>query len=82
MKYIIDKDLVKQASLITGHKYDVIDGVIITSDAVEFMIEQLIDRYNQLEEKFFEYAKDVEENYVEKKVDPYLEYGVSESDFH
>lgn len=81
MKYIIDKDLVEQVKAITGHNYGAIDGVIITSDAIEFMIEELIHRYKELEDKFIEYDKEVNEFYKPKHSDPYDFYGVSPQDF-
>jgi hypothetical protein len=45
------------------------------------MVEELIHRYRELEDKFLEYDKQVNELYSPKKIDPYLEYGVNESDF-
>jgi hypothetical protein len=80
MNIVFDKELIKMAEEITGSDYKA-DGYIIDKDSLEFMVEELIYRYNQLEDKFFEYVKEVDENYIEKKVDPYLEYGVSPQDF-
>lgn len=64
----------------TGHKYERA-GNYLKGEAVYSMIEDLLDQLEKVESAFIEYTKKVDESYIEKKVDPYLEYGVSERDF-
>jgi hypothetical protein len=47
--------------------------------------EEIINIIEELETKIYEQEEEIknyEENYVQKKVDPYEEYGVSERDFY
>ena len=76
----IDEELITMAEDITGTNYEA-SGSLISTDAIEFMVEELIHRYKELEDKFIEYDKEVNENYRRINTDPYLEYGVSEKDF-
>lgn len=81
----IHKKLIDAAEAITGSDYEtetlIKDISVISDDAIEFMVEELIHRYRELEDKFIEYDKQVNENYKRINTDPYLEYGVSEKDF-
>ena len=86
---IIERKLVNAAKEITGSKYEAEDWtkfgkptkVFVKEDALESMIEDLIDSYNAVVEKFEDYVKEVDENYKRSNSDPYLEYGVSPQDF-
>lgn len=80
MNVVFDKELIKMAEEITGTDYKA-DGYIIDKDNLEFMVEELIYRYKELEDKFADYVKEVDENYKRSNSDPYLEYGVSPQDF-
>lgn len=80
MYFKIDKELIKEAEEITGSNYEA-SGCLISTDALEFMVEELIHRYKELEDKFADYVKEVDENYRRSNSDPYLEYGVSPQDF-
>jgi hypothetical protein len=80
MNIVFDKELIKMAEEITGSDYKA-DGYIIDKDNLEFMVEELIYRYKELEDKFADYVKEVDENYRRSNSDPYLEYGVSPQDF-
>ena len=80
MYFKVDKELIKEAEEITGSDYED-TGCLISNDSLEFMIEELIHRYKELEDKFADYVKEVDENYRRSNSDPYLEYGVNESDF-
>jgi hypothetical protein len=80
MNVVFDKELIKMAEEITGSDYKA-DGYIIDKDNLEFMVEELIYRYKELEDKFADYVKEVDENYKRSNSDPYLEYGVSPQDF-
>jgi hypothetical protein len=80
MYVVFDKKLIEMAEEITGTDYKA-DGMIIDKDNLEFMVEELIYRYKELEDKFADYVKEVDENYKRSNSDPYLEYGVSPQDF-
>ena len=75
-----DEKLITMAEEITGSNYEA-SGCLISTDALEFMVEELIYRYRELEDKFADYVKEVDENYRRTVSDPYLEYGVSPADF-
>ena len=74
------EELITMAEDITGSNYEA-SGSIIATESLEFMVEELIHRYRELEDKFIEYDKQVNENYKRINTDPYLEYGVSPQDF-
>lgn len=76
----IEEELITMAEEITGSNYEA-SGSLISTDALEFMIEELIHRYRELEDKFIEYDKQVNELYKPKHSDPYDFYGVSPQDF-
>lgn len=77
MYLVFDKELIEKAKKITGTNY----SMVISKDDLEFMVEELIDSYNQVVEKFEDYVKEVDENYKPKHSDPYDFYGVSKEDF-
>ena len=56
-----------------------IDGYIDTDDVIELM-DALIDEYNGKRDELQELEEYIDNK--ENKYDPYLEYGVSERDFH
>jgi hypothetical protein len=76
----IDEELITMAEEITGSNYEA-SGSLISTDAIEFMLEELIHAYNAVVKKFEEYVKEVDENYRRINTDPYLEYGVNEREF-
>jgi hypothetical protein len=76
----IDRKLIEAAENITGSNYEA-SGDIISTDGIELMIEELIDSFYQVVEKFEDYVKEVDENYRRINTDPYYEYGVNERDF-
>lgn len=81
MNYVfIDKELIKMAEEITGSDYKA-DGYIIDKDNLEFMVEELIYRYKELEDRFVEYDKEVNEFYKPKHSNIHDFYGVSPADF-
>lgn len=82
----IKKELYQRISLLTGTDYE---GVIVNqeeyyleNETIIAMIKDLICEIGFKEEKIEDLEKDIRDNYVAKKIDPYYEYGVSESDFH
>ena len=56
-------------------------GDFIPADSLFAMISDLLCEIHNIEEKFTDYANEVDANYILKQSDPYLEYGVSERDF-
>ncbi len=55
--------------------------VLIKDEDMKSIIEDMILEYENLQEEFEDYEKDVEDG-VYDKINPYEEYGISESDFH
>ena len=82
---VIEKKLVDAAENITGSNYEaekfIQSLVMISDDAADLMIEELIHSYNAVVKKFEDYVKEVDENYRRINTDPYYEYGVNERDF-
>jgi hypothetical protein len=66
--------MIERVSKITGTSY-LDDDDFIEVDTLMDIISDLEDKYNELKQR-------IETEYEPKKFDPYLEYGVSESDFH
>ena len=78
----IDKRLIDRVSKITGVNYEIDNDNYIEADKLLTIIDDLETRYSALETKHFEFEQKVQEQYEQKKIDPYLEYGVRETDFH
>ena len=78
----IDKRLIDRVSKITGVNYESDNDNYIEADKLLTIIDDLETRYSALETKHFEFEQKVQEQYEQKKIDPYLEYGVRETDFH
>ncbi len=78
----IDKRLIDRVSKITCVDYGIDNDNYIEADKLLTIIDDLETRYSALEKKHFEFEQKVQEQYEQKKIDPYLEYGVRESDFH
>ena len=82
----IKKELYMRISSLTGTDYD---GVIanqeeyyLENETILAMIKDLIFEIGFKEEKIEDLENDIRNNYVAKKIDPYVEYGISERDFH
>lgn len=58
------------------------DNIYINTDDIYEMLMDIKEEYEKLKNEYEEYKKTVYDNYVEKKQDPYLEYGISEKDFY
>ena len=76
----LDTFLIDKIEEKTGHKYNKAGNYLAAAD-IPSMLENLLDQLEKVEDKFMEYTKEVDENYIQKKVDPYEFYGVSERDF-
>ena len=76
----LDSFFIDRIEELTGRKYDKA-GNYLKSEEIYSILEDLLDELEKTQDKFTEYIKKVDENYIEKKVDPYEFYGVSESDF-
>lgn len=57
------------------------EKVLVDSDTIEAMLEDLITELGVMKEKYQDLQEDLENNYEPKKVDYYEEYGLSRSDF-
>ena len=71
----------EKVSDITEIDYEIKDSAIPV-DSLNCAIQDLLCAYNRLEEKYEDLKQNVEDNYVYRKLNPYKEYGVSESDFY
>ena len=69
--------IIERASDITDVDY----GDIELEDLF-IIIQDLVVEYNKLQEQLEDEIQDKEENYEQKKVDYYINYGLSERDFH
>lgn len=83
----IDKELYEKISEITGIDYEAItykdpdiEYVLVFTDAVVNMLEDLLAEYHHKEEELSDHKAYCEEWHY-TKYDPYEEYGVSERDF-
>lgn len=75
----IDIDFFKQVEEITDVDYELND--YIPEDTLVTMIEDLVNEYYVLEEKYEDLKEDMEENYVFNNKNPYNEYGLNERNF-
>lgn len=57
------------------------EKVLVDSDTIEAMLEDLITELGVMKEKYQDLQEDLENNYEPKKVDYYEEYGLNRSDF-
>lgn len=71
---------IKEISKITLTDYE-LKGNLIPVDSLVSALEDMLVEYHNKEYEIEELKQDIEDNYELKKVDPYTEYGVSESDF-
>lgn len=69
--------VIQRASNITDVNY----GDIELEDLF-IIIQDLVVEYNKLQEQLDDEIKDKEENYEQRKVDYYINYGLNEKDFH
>lgn len=84
----IDKEVYEKISEITGVDYEGmyykdpdIDYLLVFSEAVNNMLEDMLVEYNRKVEEIEDLKQDIEDNYEPKKIDPYEEYGISINDF-
>lgn len=56
--------------------------VLVTSESIECMLINLLDKIDELYYEIGEIKRDMEDNYQPIPFDPYEEYCVSENDFH
>ena len=84
----IDKEVYEKISEITGVDYEGmyykdpdIDYLLVFSEAVNNMLEDMLVEYNRKVEEINDLKQDIEDNYEPKKIDPYEEYGISRNDF-
>ena len=85
MKYHLedsDISMIDRVSNITDTQYLFNDKDYIEVDTLLDIISDLEDKYISLQEEQEEYKEKIKNEYEPKKYDPYLDYGVSESDFH
>jgi hypothetical protein len=75
-----EKKTYKQVIEHTCTDYE-LKGDLIPVDNMFAMISDLLCEVMHLEDKFIDYANEVEANYILKYSDPYLENGVNERDF-
>ena len=76
----LDSFFIDRIEELTGHKYERA-GNYLAAEKINSVLEDLVDELEKTQNKFAEYTKKVDEDYIQKKVDPYEFYGVSESDF-
>lgn len=77
-----EKEILKKAELITEEDYEINEERYVSDDSIIRAVTDLVAYYENLEEKFNDYTRHVENNYIEKSFDPYYEYGVSQKDFY
>lgn len=84
----MDKEVYEKISEITGVDYEGmyykdpdIDYLLVFSEAVNNMLEDMLVEYNRKVEEINDLKQDIEDNYEPKKIDPYEEYGISINDF-
>ena len=71
----IDIDFFKKVEEITDVDYELKD--FIPEDTLVTMIEDLVNEYYVLEEKYNDLQQDMEENYVFNSKNPYNEYDLT-----
>lgn len=84
----IDKEVYEKISEITGVDYEGmyykdpdIDYLLVFSDAVNNMLEDMLVEYNRKVEELEDQKEYCDQWHVNRDFDPYEEYGVSRSDF-
>lgn len=83
MYYKLNNEELKLYNKVVGYTctdYE-LTGNFIPVESLFAMISDLLCEIHNIEEKFTDYANEVDANYILKQSDPYLEYGVSERDF-
>lgn len=71
---------IEEISSITGSDYE-LKGNFIPVESLLAAAEDMLMEYGVLEEKLNDLQQEISENYEIKRVNPYIEYGVSEHDF-
>lgn len=82
---VIDEDLYKKIEKITCTDYEgwldkEKEQVLVGSDGIIGMLEDLLCEIDYLKERYNDLEKDVQDNY--KPISPYEMYGISERDFY
>lgn len=75
--FLLKKELIDKIVEITGVDYY---GKLDLEDIIN-IIKDLITEYHNLEEKLEEKEEYCREHHKEKEINPYDEFGISESDF-
>jgi hypothetical protein len=72
---------IEEISNITCIDYELKGNFIPVESLLEAAVDMLME-YDVLAEKLQDLREEISENYELKKVNPYIEYGVSERDFY
>lgn len=83
MFYKLSNEEIKTYNEVVSHTctdYE-LTGNLIPVESLIAMVSDLLCEIHNLEDKFVDYANEVDANYILKHSDPYLENGVSERDF-
>ena len=77
-----DKDLekIKKISDITGTDYE-LKWNLVPVDSLIYALLDMLTEYTNKQEEIEDLKQDIEDNYEQKKIDPYEEYGISMNDF-
>ena len=81
----VNKELYEKIQDITGVDYGgvkIYDDILIPINALENIMKDLVVEYNRKVEELEEHKEHCREYHVERKINPYTEYGISEKDFH
>jgi len=77
-RYMLNEELEKDIVNITGVDYT----SMLKLEDIQNMLKDLICAYHNLEEEYEDAKEHCIQCHVEKKIDPYDEYGINEKDFH
>ena len=72
---------IEEISSVTGVDYE-LKGNFIPVESLLVAAEDMLVECETLAEKLQDLREEISENYELKKVNPYIEYGVSERDFY
>lgn len=71
---------IEEISSITCIDYELKGNFIPVDSLLEAAVDMLME-YDVLHEKLQDLREEISENYELKKINPYIEYGVSQNDF-
>ena len=77
----LDEEKLKEIQEITMTDYEAKLGYIPSENIIN-IIDDLLCEIHNMQEKISDMEQDIENNYELKEVNPYIEYGVKESDFY